>query len=86
MSTIYKMYSVRDAKTETYNPPWYKLTHGQAERDFKTMTNDSKSPIYQYPEDFDLYYVGEYNESNGKLSSLDTPQHVAKAISMKDPT
>lgn len=73
------MFSIRDTKGEIFNPPYFAKTHGEAERQFKTLTNDSKSTINQYPEDFDLYYLGDYDDQTGKLKSLDTPQHLIKA-------
>lgn len=76
---ILKMFSIRDTKGEIFNPPYYAKTHGEAERQFKTLTNDPKSTINQYPEDFDLYYLGDYDDQTGKLKSLDTPQHLIKA-------
>lgn len=78
-----KMYAVRDAKAETFNPPFYKHTHGEAERDFVTLVNDGKSTLNQYPDDFDLYYIGSYDTDKGIAKSLDTPQHMMKAINAK---
>jgi len=81
-----KMYSIRDLKSEVYKAPFYKKTHGEAERDFKTAVNDPQSgSLNQYPEDYDLFFVGEYDDNTGKILPLDIPQHVAKAISLKTP-
>jgi len=79
---IKKMYSIRDAKAEAFHNPFFKVTHGEAERDFATAVNDEKTTLNQYPDDFDLYYLGEYNDNSGKLTSLDTPQHVVKAVQL----
>jgi hypothetical protein len=77
---ILKVYSIRDSKGEIFNIPFFSKTHGEAERQFRTLVNDSKSQVNAYPEDFDLYYVGEYDDNEGKLTSLDTPQHMIKAV------
>lgn len=77
-----KVYSIRDAKGEIFNPPFYKKTHGEAERDFQTLCRDEKSMPSQYPEDFDLYFLGTYDDVSGKLSPLDTPQHIVKAVNV----
>jgi len=82
---IQKMYSVRDAKSEIFHPPFFQKTHGEAERTFHKLCNDEKSSMFIYPEDYDLYYVGEYDDNTGKLAPLDTPQHVQKAVQMKTP-
>lgn len=75
-----RVYSIRDQKSEVFNTPFYKKSHGEAERDFKTLVNDEKSTVNKYPEDFDLYYLGDYNDNDGKFMPLDTPQHIVKAV------
>lgn len=77
-----KMYSLRDAKADIFHPPFYKKTHGEAERDFTELTRDEKSMISKYPEDYDLFYCGEYDDQTGLVESLKTPQHIAKAITV----
>lgn len=77
-----KMFSVRDAKAEIYNAPFYKRSIGEAERDFKTALTDDKNPNAKYPEDFDLFLIGEYDDSTGLVTPLQTPQHIAKAIDL----
>jgi len=79
---ILRMYSVRDAKAEVFNPPFYQKTHGEAERTFAQLVRDPKSTVSQFPEDYDLYYLGTYDDQAGKVQSLDTPQHVQKAVSV----
>lgn len=81
----HKVYSIRDAKGEIFNFPFYKKTHGEAERDFTTLVNDPKSTVFNFPEDFDLYYLGSYDDVSGKLITLDTPQHIVKAVQLKKP-
>lgn len=80
-----KVYSIRDAKAEVYNAPFYKGTHGEAERDFRTAVNDEKSFLSQYPDDFDLYYIGDFDQNTGLVTSLDTPMHIIKAIACVKP-
>lgn len=78
------MYTICDTKAEIYYPPFYKNTHGEAERDFQKACNDPKSTIHDNPEDFDLFYVGEYDDSNGKITPVVTPQHIVKAVHFKN--
>lgn len=77
---VLKMYSVRDSKTEVFNSPFFNHTHGEAERNFRTLVNDEKSQPGMYPQDYDLYYLGEYDDQTGKLVPLDSPQHIIQAI------
>lgn len=81
---LLKVFSIRDQKAEVFNTPFFQKSIGEAERNFKTLVNDDKSTVSQYPEDFDLYYLGEYNDNLGLITSLDTPQHVIKAVQLKE--
>lgn len=74
-----RIYTVRDSKGEIYNQPFFKKTQAEAERDFLTLSNDPKSILSQYPEDFDLYYLGMYDDQTGVISPLDAPKHIARA-------
>lgn len=79
-----KIYSIRDSKAEIYNTPFFQKTHGEAERNFMQLVNDDKSTVGKFPEDFDLYYLGTYDDQTGKLSALETPQHQIKAVNLKN--
>jgi len=74
------MFSIRDTKAEVYHPPFFKGTHGEAERAFMELARDEKSQIAKYPEDFDLFYVGDYDDETGKIDPQVTPQHIIKAV------
>jgi len=80
---ILKMYSIRDSKGEIFNPPFYSKTHGEAERSFRTLATDSKSTIFQYPEDFDLYQIGTYDPDSGEVKQTEQPKFVISALTMK---
>lgn len=78
-----RIYTIRDSKAEIFNQPFYYNTHGEAERAFKQLVMDEKSSISKFPEDYDLYYLGLYDDNSGKIESLDTPQHVIKAVNLR---
>ncbi len=78
------MTAIRDSKAESFNQPMLHRTLAEAERQFSLHVNE-KNPnnfLNQYPEDYDLYKIGSYNEKTGTLEKLDSPVHVAKAISL----
>lgn len=77
-----KAFSIRDAKVEAYSPPTFLASHGHAEREFHKRANDKATDIGQFPADFDLYYMGDYDDQTGKFHSLDTPQHLVKAVDL----
>jgi len=76
----HKMYAVRDSKGEFYYPPAFHKTHGEAERAFLNVAKNKESIIGKNPEDYDLYYVGTYDERTGKLNPTSTPEHITKAV------
>lgn len=79
----YKMFSIRDTKAEVFFPPWYKQTHGEAERAFADIVSDDKSTIHKHPEDFDLFFVGTYDDQTGKITIPQAPEHIVKAVHFK---
>lgn len=81
---LLKLFSVRDSKGEFFDRPFYKNTVGEAERDVRTAVNDPKSTLNLYPEDFDLYYLGEFDNVTGKIQPLDSPSHICKAVNLKE--
>lgn len=80
-----KAFSIRDQKAEIFNTPFFQKTHGEAERSFRELVQDPKSMVHKYPDDYDLYYLGTYNDQNGLISPVDTPQHVLKAAMVNAP-
>jgi len=80
----YKMFAIRDSKAEFYNQPFFQHSRLEAERTFLSLARDEKSTISKYPEDYDLYYLGEYDNIHGKLFPLDTPEHIVKAANLPD--
>lgn len=80
----YVLFCIRDAKG-AYGVPFCKVSRGEAEREFTRIARDSQSVISQFPQDFDLYEVGEYSQDTGKLTAYDSPRHMLKAIDVKMP-
>lgn len=77
---IYKVYSVYDSKAEAYMQPFYCQSKGQAIRSFTEVSNDNTSQIGKYPEDFTLFELGEFNDSNGRFTLYDASHPMGKAI------
>lgn len=77
---IYKVYSIYDSKTEGYLQPFYQQTKGQAVRGFTEVVNDKSSQIGKYPEDYTLFELGDFDDTNCKFSIYDTPKSVGVGI------
>ena len=77
------MFAVRDSKTEFFTIPMSSKCERDAVRTFEMACNDSKAMMWQYPEDYDLYEIGDYDDNTGKFHCLDTPRHVIKAVQLR---
>ena len=62
-----KVYSVRDSKSEVFFKPFISKNAGEALRSFASEANRGDGLISQYPEDFALYELGDWDERAGKL-------------------
>lgn len=71
---------VRDQKVGAYGEPFTAPSLAAAVRSIKSAVEDGKSDISKYPEDFDLYQVGEYSPIDGKLTAFDSPVHLTSAL------
>jgi len=86
-----KMYTIRDAKGKYHHLPIFQKSHGEAERFIKTIVTDENpkqlpghyANVSKYPQDYDLYYLGDFLEEHGKMNLLDAPQHIINCDSVK---
>lgn len=80
---LLEMFAIRDTKAGYYNAPFYSKTLAEAERIFSQLANDQQTTVCQFPQDFDLYQVGQYDMDKGTVLSFDTPLHIVKAANLK---
>jgi len=81
------LYSIFDRGVGKFNIPFPAETDHDAIRQCKAVVNsDRKSPITDYPEDFDLYQVGKFNEESGTLIPFEANsiRFVIKLIDLKE--
>jgi len=79
---ILQVFTIKDSKTGIFNSPFFNHTPGEAERNFRELANDPQSMIGKYPEDYDLYALGKYDDQTGKVAWEETPQHLVKATQL----
>lgn len=66
---IIKMYSVYDLKSALYSQPFGSHNDGTAIRAFTDRAKREGTAESQHPEDYGLYYVGDYDDSKGLFTS-----------------
>lgn len=79
-----KVFSIRDSKGNCFRDPFQSHNERDAVFNFKKLVNVKNSLPGQYPKDFDLYLLGEFDDQTGKYSTLDKPQHIEEAIKLLD--
>lgn len=71
-----KVYAVQDAKAGMFNQPIFLLSDGEALRAFLDACQPGQeSMLSKHPEDFNLYYIGEYDELEGSFQPV-VPYHL----------
>lgn len=63
------MFSIYDTKSQVYNPPFYQKNAGEASRSFSKICQDPQTLINQFPEDFVLQQIGEFDDESGIVIS-----------------
>lgn len=74
----YKIVVVRDRAADVFGQPNFVASLGAAVRSFgdEVKRVDTNNPINKHPEDFDLYSLGEYDDSSGEFI-CDGPKQIA---------
>ena len=75
-----KVYAVRDLKVGAFMAPFFCVAHGQAVRTFQDTVADPGMVLSKHPEDFDLFYLADFDDNTGLIVSVDSPVHLSTAV------
>lgn len=64
----YAMFTIHDSKAQAYITPWFLPEVGQAVRAFGDCVNSDTHQFGLHPEDYTLFEIGEYDDSNGECT------------------
>lgn len=80
----YVIMSVRDAKADAFGRPMYVHTVGAAVRSFtdEVNRNAEDNVMHHHPEDFFLYHLGFFDDSDGSFEVFE-PKIVVNATTVK---
>lgn len=79
---ILQIFAVYDKKAVAYANPFYYHQKGQALRAFQDAVCDPQSPLSKHPEDFSLFYLGDWNDTTGVIVPLTNPVPVEEALNV----
>lgn len=72
--------AVRDRAADVFGQPNFVLTIGGAIRGFSDEVRKGEGVMSKHPEDFDLYHLGTYDDSNATFELLERPRQIAIGI------
>lgn len=77
-------FAIRDVQVGLYNRPYFMISKGQAIRSFTDEINrpSDENPMYKHPSDYELFYLGEYDEASGTFITLQ-PELVLSGANVK---
>lgn len=78
-----QVFVVKDLAVQAYGLPIFQATAAEAMRSFTDACNQPDSIIAKHPEDYELYYIGTYDEQTGIMTQED-PQDVQRIARAKD--
>lgn len=82
---ITKLFSIFDRKTGVFSPPQSFVNSNAASRAFGDEINSGGTGlIARHPEDYDLYYLGDFDDNQGFFVELISPvQLVVAGLTLK---
>lgn len=66
---LLNIYSIYDEAAGAYATPFFMHNHGLATRAFADQVNNKESMIYNHPEQFILFHLGEYDDRTGEINT-----------------
>lgn len=82
---IYRLYSIYDNVSLSYGPPSIEVSDAAASRMHRTVINNPQAGLlYRFPSDYDLYYLGTYDNDTGYVVPQVPPQLVVKGGAVID--
>lgn len=63
------IFAIYDTKSKDFHTPFFQNTPQNAIRAFKTEVNrqDAGNMLYLYPDEYELHYLGEFDQITGEL-------------------
>lgn len=73
--------SILDTAAGAYGRPAYIASEGVAIRQFQDEVNreSEDNQLYKHPDDFQLYYLGTFDDNTGGFDLLASPKMIARA-------
>lgn len=74
--------AIFDRGVASFGRPFFVPHINAAMRAFTDEVNNSQSDLFKHPEDYDLYELGEFDDSSGKFVLVENPKFLVSALSL----
>lgn len=77
--------AVRDKALEAFMRPFFVPARGMAARSFQDEVNRAAddNSMYKHPQDYDLYYLGSFDEESGVFTNNERPELIVRGTDSK---
>lgn len=82
---IYQIFCLKDLAADVFGQPMFAASKGGQVRSFGDEVNraDDKNPLYMHADDFDMYFLGQYDDYKATFEILNTPELVIRGRDLK---
>lgn len=84
----FNVYALHDRLLGAFLVPFYARAHIEAMRQIHGMLNDDRAigtPVRDKPDDYDLYHLGTFEDTDGKLVGiLPAPDRIAACSELRN--
>jgi hypothetical protein len=78
-----QVFSIYDSKIEAYMPPFFLKSIGEAKRVLGDAVLDPKSALSQHPEDYTLFHLGSWDDTDAQFAPTLSPESVCVLLELK---
>jgi len=75
---LHRVFSIYDHACEAYMRPFLAPTKGVAIRSFSELAQDTNHEVGKYPEQYTLFELGSWEDTNALYDLHDTPLPIGK--------
>jgi hypothetical protein len=76
------VFAVRDSAAEVFGAPFIEVSRGAAMRSFSDAVNGGAEALAKHPEDFTLFYLGSYEDSEATFD-VGAPEQIYRGVDAK---
>jgi len=80
---VLQFFAVKDIKGNIFNRPFPEINQVNAIRGLSVVVNDPNSQISHFPQDFELFRVGTFNDETGIIIAEERPVFIESAFNLK---